>query len=269
MELWMKYGSRKYSDDSMQRLANPATRLFAPDSVAKSPSNLRRASTSPSETLASHTRLKRRKAASFERPREADSQMSGDDDPGGRSTLQKPSRQARVVSLLDQVKQNLNKSASKSLPLLAASSAIELEDDMPPSSPLLAGRPQHADKLTKPGSISASVRIAEDSDSEDYGDFDEADIDMEFIAQVEESQRAASATQTHEARSPFRPPQSPTSTDPPPVPDEPSEFDEPDYEDVFGSIELERLVAQYDQPCKDVGDGPQLERKRASSGSKN
>jgi hypothetical protein len=267
MELWKKYGSRKYSDDSMQRLANPATRLFAPDSVAKSPPNLRRASTSPSETPTSHTRLKRRKTASFERAREADSQMSGDDDPSDRSTLQKRSRQARVVSLLDQVKQNLNKSASKSLPLLTSSSALEPEDDMPPSSPLLAGRPQHADELAKPGPISASIRIAGDSESEDYGDF-EADFDMEFIEKVEEIERATCATQNHEVheesplpptRLPLPPPQNPPSTNLSPDLDESSEFDDHEYDDVFGSIEFEQLVAQYDQPCKDVGDGPQLE----------
>jgi hypothetical protein len=269
MELWKKYGGRRYSDESMQRHANPATRLFTLDRVDKSPSNFRRAAASTPEALTGHVWLKRRKTSSFERAREADALTSGDDDTSNGATLTKRSRQARVVSLLDQVKQNMNKSASKPSTLPAFSSASELEENMPPSSPLLAGRPQCLDGPTEAGSLSASIELTEDWGS-DYGEFDDADIDMEFIEKVEEIERTTTASQHYEtceepllppARPPSCPAQSPASIEGSPVHDDFNEFDE--YDDVFGSIEFEQLVAQYDQPCNDVGDGPRLKRRIA------
>ncbi|KAA8893186.1 hypothetical protein FN846DRAFT_556690 [Sphaerosporella brunnea] len=247
MELWKKYGTARYSDESTQQAANPATRLFAQEGVDISPSNLRRAATLPSDAVTVHTRLKRRKTASFEWTRDADTTTSGDEISGRGPNLTKRTRQARVVSLLDQVKQNMTKSASKPFSLPVSSSANELDEDMPPSSPLLPGRSQHAGTLA-----STSVQATGDSDSEDYGDFDDADIDMEFLKKVEEIERTASAAQSHDS------PQPPVPVDSPPVLDEFNEFDE--YDEVFGSIEFEQLVAQYDQPSNDVGDGPQLER---------
>lgn len=262
MELWKKYGLGMDAGLRKDRPANPAVRLFAPDREDRSPSNLRRGTSS--ETPATLNRLKRRKTQSFELFRESESLESGLDIPAG--TIKKASRQERVVSLMDQVKQSMKQKARGKLPILPSSPPPHADSEDPPqSSPLhrsLAAPPQ-------PSAVSTNISTTNDSDSEDFGDFDDADIDMEFIEKVEEIERIASTARQSQALAQSQALEQHTSPPPQPVPPPPppqslaqpeaatvlDEFNESGDDDLFGSIEFQELVAQYDAPVKVGGNG--------------
>jgi len=264
VELWKKYGVGMSAGLRKDRPANPAVRLFAPDREDRSPSNLRRGTSI--ETPGTFNRLKRRKTQSFELFRESDPLESGLDVPVG--TVKKASRQERVVSLMDQVKQSMKQKARGKLPSLRSSPPPQADSEDPPqSSPLLAERHHSvATPLSLPEDPTG-ISTTNDSDSEDFGYFDDADIDMEFIEKVEEIERITSTTRQSQALAQSQIPQRsaspPQSVATPPAPlahpetatvlDEFNEFGD---DDVFGSIEFQELVAQYDAPVKVGGNGP-------------
>ena len=272
MELWKKYGVGMDAGLRKDRPANPAVRLFAPGREDRSPSNLRRGASL--ETPATFNRLKRRKTQSFELSHESDLLESDLEIPAG--TIKKASRQERVVSLMDQVKQSMKQKARGKLPVLKSSPPPQLDSEDPPqSSPLLAEwhRSVAAPPASSPPVVSTGI-TANDSDSEDFGDFDDKDIDMEFIEKVEEIERIASTARQSQALAQSQPLEQSVPPPLPPVPLQPQPLPQPvaaavldefnefggDDDDLFGSIEFQQLVAQYDAPVKVGGNGPPRNR---------
>ncbi|KAF8252252.1 hypothetical protein K440DRAFT_633510 [Wilcoxina mikolae CBS 423.85] len=249
MQLWKKYGS---DSDSAQRPANPAARLFAPDRVDKSPSNLRR-STAPGAPT-THNRLKRRKTTHFDLANESVPDSEDDELDAVPAVKKKGSKSLRVGSLVDQVKQDLNR---RQKPLASSAPLANSGENFFSSSPSQAvDYPE--EMMVEENTAPATIEKVQDFDDEDdYGDFD---IDMETIDEIERQSQAYH----------LPPPQLPTVPAVPAVPAVSAvsavptvvspaldEFNEFSDDDIFCGAEFEQLVAQFDTPAK-VGNGPTL-----------
>jgi len=233
MQLWKKYGS---DSDSAQRSANPAARLFAPDRVDKSPSNLRR-STAPG-VLTTHNRLKRRKTTHFDLLHEVVPDSEDDEPDAIQVVKKKGSKSLRVGSLVDQVKQDLNR---RQKPLASSAPLTNSGENVFSSSPSRAtDHPE--DMMDAQPAPMTTEKLQDFDDEDDYGEFD---IDMETIDEIERQSQANHLPP---------PPLSTVPTAGTPALDEFNEFSD---DDIFCGAEFEQLVAQFDTPAK-VGDGPPL-----------
>jgi hypothetical protein len=233
MQLWKKYGS---DSDSAQRPANPAARLFAPDRIDKSPSNLRRSTASGGPTT--HNRLKRRKTTHFDLANESVPDSEDDEPDAIPAVKRKGSKSLRVGSLVDQVKQDLNR---RQKPLASSVPLANSGDNFFSSSPSQAV--DHPEDIMEETPTPAIVEKPQDFDDEDdYGDFD---IDMETIDEIERQ------SQAYQPPTPQLPavPTVPTAVTP--ALDEFNEFSD---DDIFCGAEFEQLVAQFDTPAN-VGNG--------------
>jgi len=279
-QLWSKYFTNTNSGSAAARPVNPAARLFnggeasqngAPD---LSPLGLRR-SYSCGPDWPGHSRLKKRKtnlelgseASIAEEPTENPKSLTGANGPG-------PSRLSRVSRLVDKVKETLGKPSvlpnlpSSSSPLPERHPNFELT-----SSPLGGGRlrARGSPSLGRGIALAEGTAPVESSDSEDFGEFDEADIDMDMLEKVEElvrdSQPQAQAKPIAEGS--CNPPALVRQQPVQPIQEISGSFVAADGEDEFGDGDdddfftqnLEEMVAKFDTPAA----GPTLASKSAGS----
>ena len=280
-QLWSKYFTNTNSGSAAVRPVNPAARLFnggeasqngAPD---LSPLGLRR-SYSCGPDWPGHSRLKKRKinlelgseASIAEEPTENPKSLTaGANGPG-------PSRLSRVSRLVDKVKETLGKPSvlpnlpSSSSPLPERHPNFELT-----SSPLGGGRlrARGSPSLGRGIALAEETAPVESSDSEDFGEFDEADIDMDMLEKVEElvrdsqSQAQAKPIVEDSCNPPVLARQQPVQ----PIQEISESFVAADGEDEFGDGDdddfftqnLEEIVAKFDTPAA----GPTLASNLAGS----
>ncbi|RPA95335.1 hypothetical protein L873DRAFT_1325471 [Choiromyces venosus 120613-1] len=265
MQLWSKYSTYTTSGSTAARPINPAARLFnggeaspngAPD---LSPLGLRR-SYSCGPDWPGNSRLKKRKtnpelgASIAEESTENHKGLAtGTNGPG-------PSRLSRVSRLVDKVKETLGKSSVLPEPPSSSSPLPERHPNFDlTSSPLGGGRlrARGSPSFAKGAAPAEKAAPVESSDSEDFGEFDEADIDMDMVEKAEKLVRDSQSQ--NQAR--------PTTEDSykPPVPAreqsvQPTQenfklsvdADEDEFgdgnDDDFFTQNFEEMVAKFDTP---------------------
>jgi len=281
MQLWSKYSTNINSGSAAARPVNPAARLFngggasqngAPD---LSPLGLRRAY-SCGPDWPGHPRLKKRKT-NPELGSEASIAEEPTDDPKCLTTGANgpgPSRLSRVSRLVDKVKETLGKPSilpnlpSSSSPLPERHPNFELT-----SSPLGGGklRARGSPSLGRGTALAKETAPIGSSDSEDFGEFDEADIDMDMLEKAEElvrdsqSQTQAKPTVEESCNTPVPNREQPAR----PIQEiSGGSFVAADGEDEFGDGDddfftqnLEEMVAKFDTPAT----GPTLARNLAGN----
>jgi hypothetical protein len=213
MQLWSKYSTAGNSSGSNPD-ANPAARLFGAEGTNQSPLGLRRAYSCGPDWP--QTRLKRRRIVSSEDISELDEVPEGptgsEGEPGNRAPG--PSRLSRVSRLVDKVKETLEKPSS--MPNILSSSPLHENSLDGTSSPIRRGgggrtytiNPQ-AEESEDEGDDGDGDGDGDDnsndkeeghiasSDSEDFGDFDDDDIDMMMLDKAEElAENSTGAHQT-------------------------------------------------------------------------
>lgn len=222
-QLWKSYGT---DSDSKK---NPATRLFSAAGIERSP--LRRAISSP-EGLP-FQRMKRRRTAGLEHEH-----LSSDDKPKSPGTPV-ARKKARVSRLMDQVKKNIDRKPSP------PPSPSRHNDAVFSSSPVRS-RAKSADPLLE---VVSETKKLEDSD--EFGEFDDDDIDMGFLEEVDRVASTAQLAATQQQQTPNL-----TSVSITPInsfsnaingDDDDEDFGD-DGDDDFFTAELQTLVAQYDTP---------------------
>jgi len=269
MQLWSKYSTNTNSGSAAARPANPAARLFngggasqngAPD---LSPLGLRR-SYSCGPDWPGHPRLKKRKI-NLELGSEASIAEEPTDNPKCLTTganCPGPSRLSRVSRLVDKVKETLGKPSilpnlpSSSSPLPERHPNFELT-----SSPLGGGklRARGSPSLGRGTALAKETTPVESSDSEDFGEFDEADIDMDMLEKVEELVRdsQSQAQVKPMAENSCNPPVPAREQPVQPIQEISESFVAADGQDEFGDGDvddfftqnLEEMVAKFDTPA--------------------
>jgi hypothetical protein len=164
---------------------------------------------------------------------------SEDDEPDAIQVVKKKgSKSLRVGSLVDQVKQDLNR---RQKPLASSAPLTNAGENVFSSSPSQAtDHPE--DMMDAQPAPMTTEKLQDFDDEDDYGEFD---IDMETIDEIERQSQANHLPP---------PPLSTVPTAGTPALDEFNEFSD---DDIFCGAEFEQLVAQFDTPAK-VGDGPPL-----------
>ncbi|KAI5800104.1 hypothetical protein EDC01DRAFT_535085 [Geopyxis carbonaria] len=235
-QLWKKYSAG----------GDPAARLFDA-ALNRSPSGFRRALVVPEGH--SQNRLKRRKTTAFEEI--ADSDVLGGETSSSSIPLDGVSRKKRVNRLMNQLK-NVGKSETKPpIPELSSPLAKSRWRDMP-SSPVHA-RPEEnkvATELDKTEEVGKFIS----SESEDYGDFDDNDVDMDFFEQVDKAvERSQSGpSNSRPAHAGANMPSSPPNR----FDDDDGDMFDDDGDDSFYSTAFDALMSPFDIPSKINQAGP-------------
>ncbi|KAI5839814.1 hypothetical protein DFP73DRAFT_200382 [Morchella snyderi] len=203
MQLWSKYSTAGNSSGSNPD-ANPAARLFGAEGTNQSPLGLRRAYSCGPDWP--QTRLKRRKVVSPEDISELDEAPEGPTGSEGVSGNRAPgpSRLSRVSRLVDKVKETLEKPSS--MPNILSSSPLHESYLDGTSSPIRRGgggrtytinsQAEESDDDNNNNDDNDNNDDDDDSNdkgeghiassgSEDFGDFDDDDIDMMMLDKAE------------------------------------------------------------------------------------
>jgi hypothetical protein len=239
-QLWDKYRAGVESA-SGQRPTNPAARLFDPDRVDRSPSALQRAHSAP-DVLKPSSRYKRRKTSGLESLGSTNSSMATKGDEGSKI---KGSLQARVVDLMEQVKQNMNRSV-KTLPTQGSlPPLVDYREDVFSSPPIQITERFSSTQPTKGNEKLEGTEAVNSSDSEEFGEFDDADFDMDILDALER----ASSSMPSNNMTPSRIDRAVNPAIAPVVDETPGldHFDD-EFDDDFFSEDIEKIVAQYDAP---------------------
>lgn len=261
MQLWSKYSAGSGSGSTNARAINPAARLFGAEGsqrggLNQSPGGLRRSYSCGPDWP--HSRLKRRKTNSSEDVPELDEsieeQLIKVDDL--RTHGLGPSRLSRVSRLVEKMKETLEKPSSmpnipsSSSPLPYTHDHLDLA-----SSPTrrIAGRRSYEDNNNAVGG--AECVNDGSSDTEDFGDFDDDDIDMVMLEKVDKlaaSQAVPQSVLFAEPMAKLRvsplleelklPP--PAEEQKLPSPEEDDEFD--DGDDAFYTEDFENIISKYE-----------------------
>jgi hypothetical protein len=232
MQLWKKYSTDSVTED-IRPSSNPAARLFLPGGTDRSPSGLRRSYTAP-ETSSSHHRPKRRKTMASEVVDDLE-MIDVREEQSTPHSMKIGTRQSRVANLMDRVKQTMYNSTEKHRPALSPGT-IDCGD-------MFSSAPAHE---SPDGSLIATGLLLS-SDTEDFGDFDDADLDMTQIEEIERAASTANDNRSSQAEAqaqkmisnPLAPENSNTC-----ITDEFDEFDD----DALSTADLEKLMSQYDTP---------------------
>lgn len=265
MQLWSKYSNKP---SGPLRPINPATRLFNGDASKNrdtntSPLGLRRAySCGPDWPVEPRLKKKRKTIPVDSRINPDNVETPSAKEPNSGSSGLGSSRLSRVNRLVDKVKETLGKPSLMPRPPSSSSPLPERPDhdlDLT-SSPLGKGRGQGRGvaRPTSGGAVSPNgAAPAGGSDSEDFGDFDDGDIDIDMLEEAErfaensQSQTMAGGVADTVIDLPSVPAADPI---PWPVREEPKasscneddEFD--DGDDAFYTENFEEMVAKYDTP---------------------
>lgn len=266
MQLWSKYST---AGTTNARVANPATRLFGTEGIQRagvnqSPLGLRRAYSCGPDWP--HSRLKRRKTNSSEEICELDESMEApldkDEDFGNHGPG--PSRLSRVSRLVDKVKETLEKPSS--MPNVPSSSSpLPYTHDHHPditSSPTrrVAKRHEVNAENMESGECANGNAQTGSSDTEDFGDFDDDDIDMVMLEKAEElaSETSQIVYQNNTFAEPIPMAKLPLVEEQPKLPST-VEFDDDEFDDdddTFYTADVENLISKYEtqtaQPISDT-----------------
>lgn len=250
MQLWSKYSANTNPGPTNARAVNPAARLFSTESgLGQSPLGLRRSYSCGPDWP--HSRLKRRKINSPEDIPETDEsleeQLEREEDLGPG-----PSRLSRVSRLVEKVKETLEKPSS--MPNIPSSpSSLPHTHDYHlgiTSSPTRriakrGGYEVNPDNLEGGVFENDGVHFGS-SDTEDFGDFDDDDID---IVMLEKAEKLAESQAVHQ--NVFAEPMSRLHVSPPveeqlkpPAAESEDEFD--DGDDAFYTEDFESIISKYE-----------------------
>lgn len=189
VQLWSKYSSTN-SGPTSTRAANPAARLFnAEGGLGQSPLGLRRSYSCGPDWP--HSRLKRRKTNSaedtciLEMDESVEEQLEKEEEFGNNASG--PSRLSRVSRLVEKVKETLDKPCSVPIISSSSSSLPHVHDyhlDIISSPTRRIVKRRSYDNL-EDGDFGNDGEHFGSSDTEDFGDFDDDDIDIVMLENAE------------------------------------------------------------------------------------